>query len=267
MQIINNIDELKNLNQITPDSIINADCLDAMCYIADKSIDLILCDLPYGTTACAWDVVIPFDKLWQHYERVISDNGAICLFGSEPFSSHLRLSNIKLFKYDWIWEKSKASNYVHAKFQPLKAHESISVFSKSPAAQNKKNWMNYYPQKTQGVPYNYGKNNGKNNEVLSKGAGERKPVEIKSEDGKRYPRSVQYFRTAESEGGFSPTQKPNALLEYIIKTYTKERDLVLDNCAGSGSTLLAARNLNRTFIGIEKEEKYFEIIKNRLSQQ
>lgn len=127
------------MNNIEPNSVVNADCLEAMNYIESKSIDMILCDLPYGTTACAWDVVIPFDSLWNHYERIITDKGCICLFGSEPFSSRLRLSNLKLFKYDWVWEKSKASNYVHAKFQPLKAHELVSVFSKAPAAQNKKN--------------------------------------------------------------------------------------------------------------------------------
>jgi site-specific DNA-methyltransferase (adenine-specific) len=226
---------------------------------------MILCDLPYGTTACKWDVLIPFDKLWEHYERIIKDDCAILLFGSEPFSSYLRLSNLRLFKYDWIWEKSKGSNYVHARFQPLKTHEIISVFSKYPAAQNTKQWMRYFPQKTKGNPYNYGIDNGKNNETLSKGAGERKPVELKNESGLRFPRSVQYFRTAESEGGYVPTQKPIALCEYLIKTYTNEGDIVLDNCAGSGSTLVAAQNLNRQFIGIEKEKQYYNICIKRLN--
>ena len=241
------------------------DCLELMKEISDKSVDLILCDLPYGTTACKWDIVISFEKIWGQYERIITDIGCIALFGSEPFSSLLRTSNLKMFKYDWIWEKSKGSNYVHAKFQPLKTHETISIFSKSPAAQNRKHWMKYVPQKIQGTPYNYGINNGRNNVVLSKGAGEHKPLEIKNDTGMRYPRSVQYFRTAESEGGYSPTQKPVSLCEYLIKTYTSENDLVLDNCAGSGSTLVAAKNLNRQFIGIEKEEKYFNIISKRLN--
>lgn len=137
--------------------LILGDCLEKMAEIPDEFVDLILCDLPYGTTACKWDIIIPFDKLWDKYERIISNNGCIALFGSEPFSSLLRASNLKMFKYDWIWEKSKGSNYVHAKFQPLKTHETISIFSKSPAAQNIKHWMRYFPQKTQGNPYVYGK--------------------------------------------------------------------------------------------------------------
>lgn len=242
------------------------DCLELMEDIEDRSIDMILCDLPYGTTACKWDIVLPFNQLWDQYKRIIKETGAIALFGSEPFSSKLRISNIDMFKYDWIWEKSKASNYVHARFQPLKAHEIISIFSKSPAAQNKKSWMKYFPQKTKGSPYYYGSNNGRNNEILSKGAGNKKPKFIENDSGLRFPRSVQYFRTAESEGNYSPTQKPVALLEYLINTYTNEKDLILDNCAGSGSTLIAAKNLNRQFIGIEKEKSYYDICLERLSQ-
>lgn len=242
------------------------DCLELMKDIPDKSIDMILCDLPYGTTACKWDVVLPFEKLWEQYNRIIKNDACIALFGSEPFSSLLRVSNLRMFKYDWVWEKSKGSNYVHAKFQPLKTHETISIFSKSPAAQNKKSWMKYFPQKVQGDPYNYGINNGRNNELLSKGAGERKPVEIKNETGLRYPRSVQYFRTAESEGGYAPTQKPEALCEYLIKTYSLDNDLVLDNCAGSGSTLVAAKNLNRRFVGFENNLEYYNIACGRIGQ-
>ena len=239
------------------------DCLNAMKEIGDKSIDLILTDPPYGTTACKWDSIIPLEPMWEQLKRIIKSNGAIVLFGSQPFTSILINSNLKMFKYEWIWEKSKASNYVHAKFQPLKSHENIIVFSNLPAAQNKKHKMNYFPQFSDGRPYNYGENNGKQNNVLSKGAEKRKPVIIKS-DGKRYPRSVKYFKTAEGEGGFIPTQKPVALMEYLIKTYTQENELVLDFAMGSGTTGVACKNLNRNFIGIEKDEKYFEIAKNRI---
>jgi site-specific DNA-methyltransferase (adenine-specific) len=244
----------------------NGDCLEVMKDIPDKSLDMILCDLPYGATKCKWDTIIPFEPLWIQYKRVIKDRGAIVLFGTEPFSSYLRLSNLELFKYDWVWEKSKASNYVHAKFQPMKCHEIISVFSFYPSAQNSSNKnMTYNPQFTEGLPYSYGSKNGKNNELLSMGAGKRKPSSIKSE-GIRYPRTVQYFKTSESEGTFHPTQKPVALLEYLIKTYTNENELILDNCIGSGSTAIACINTNRSYIGIEKDENYLNIANKRIAE-
>lgn len=246
------------------DNILHGECLELMCNINDCSVDMILCDLPYGTTACKWDTIISFKELWLQYDRIIKDSGCVALFGSEPFSSHLRLSNLNYYKYDWVWEKSKASNYVHSKYQPLKSHETISIFSKKPAAQNTKHSMNYYPIFTDGVPYKYGVCNGKDNEILSKGTGKHGAV-VENSSGKRYPRSVQYFKTAESEGALHPTQKPILLCEYLIKTYTKENEVVLDNCAGSGTTLLAAKNLNRRFIGIEKEKKYYDICLKRLN--
>ena len=228
----------------------NGDCLIEMGKIEDGSVDMILCDLPYGTTACKWDEALPFNKLWEQYERIIKPNGAIVLTASQPFTSALVMSNPKLFKYEWIWEKSKASNFLLAKKQPLKAHENILVFGKGSVV--------YYPQKTEGKPFNKGNrkhDNGIATEVYNKipNAG----IEIINEDGMRNPRSVQYFITGESEGKLNPTQ-------YLIKTYTNEKETVLDNCMGSGTTGVACKNTNRNFIGIEKDEKYFDVASNRI---
>lgn len=239
------------------------DCLELMKDIPDKSIDMILCDLPYGTTACKWDTIIPFEPLWKQYERIIKDNGAIVLTASQPFTSALVMSNIKMFKYEWIWEKSRSSNFMHSKFQPLKSHENVLIFSKFPSAQNSasKN-MNYNPQFTRGNPYNKGRNIIDNMRHLQ--GGSKIGVCNINITGDRYPRSVQYFVTAELEGKLHPTQKPVALFEYLIKTYTNEGDIVLDNCAGSFTTAIACLNTNRKYICMEKEKEYFEIGKNRI---
>lgn len=239
--------------------LIKGDCLIEMQNIPDKSVDLILCDLPYGTTACKWDTIIPFDKLWEQYERVAKPNAPIVLTASQPFTSALVMSNPKLFKYEWIWEKSKASNFLLAKKQPLKAHESILVFANGTPK--------YYPQKTQGKPYYRGGIKEKHDipEVSNDIPNYHSHIR-KSEDGMRLPRSVQYFTTAEFDGKFHPTQKPIALLEYLIKTYTNERMVVLDNTMGSGSTGVACKNLNRSFIGIEMDDKYFEIAEKRINE-
>ena len=244
--------------------LIHGDCLIEMANIPNHSIDLILCDLPYGTTACKWDAVIPFEPLWENYWRVLKPNGAVVLFGSEPFSSHLRMSQINHFKYDWIWEKSKCSNFVQARFQPLRSHEMISIFSKANAVytSNSQN-MNYFPVMQEGKPYNKGIEKRNNLETLHKTSLSGHVLANKT--GDRFPRSIQYFVTAESEGKYHPTQKPVKLLEYLIKTYTNENETVLDNCMGSGSTGIACINTNRNFIGIEKDDKYFEIAKNRIS--
>jgi site-specific DNA-methyltransferase (adenine-specific) len=222
-----------------------------MNQIPDHSIDMILCDLPYGTTACKWDSIIPFDELWKHYKRIIKEHCAIVLFGSEPFSTKLRNSNIDDFKYDWIWEKEQGANFMLCKYQPYKVHEIISVFS------NKTH--NYYPQMTVGKPYISGK--GTSGDITNN-------VKKKQtrNTGTRYPRSVQRFNTDKSKGSFHPTQKPVALLEYLIKTYTQEGEVVLDNCMGSGSTGVACMNTNRRFIGIELEKKYFDIAEQRISE-
>lgn len=225
------------------------DCLERMKEIPDGSVDLILADPPYGTTACKWDSVIPFDLMWNELKRIIKPNGAIVLFGSEPFSSMLRVSNLKMFKYDWIWEKEQGANFMLCKYQPYKVHETISVFSQAR--------HDYFPQMMEGKPYLSGK--GTSGDIT----GNVTKTQTKN-TGTRYPRSIQKVNTEKSKGSFHPTQKPVDLMEYLIKTYTQEGETVLDFCMGSGSTGVAAKNLNRKFIGIEKDEKYFEIAKQRL---
>ena len=228
------------------------DCLELMKDIPDKSIDMILCDLPYGTTQNKWDSVIPLEPLWEQYKRIIKDNGVIVLTSQGIFTAKLILSNEKWFKYKWVWEKSKATNFLNAKKQPLRKHEDICVFyNKQPK---------YNPQMTEGEPYDKGIRKNQ----LTGSYGEFNPVHVKSE-GKRYPTDVVYFKTAESEGKvYHSTQKPVALLEYLIKTYTNEGETVLDNCMGSGSTGVACLNTNRNFIGIELDENYFNIAKERI---
>lgn len=230
------------------------DCLEVMKNIPDKSIDMILADLPYGTTQCSWDEVIPFNKLWEQYHRIIKDNGAIALFGAEPFSSKLRMSNIKNYKYDWIWEKSKATNFLNAKRQPLRAYENICIFYKKQPT--------YNPQMTEGESYNKGIRKQQTEDDVY---GDFSQVEVKS-DGLRYPRNVIYFKTAESEGKtYHKTQKPVALLEYLINTYTNEGEIILDNTMGSGSTGVACINTSRKFIGIELDENHFKIAESRIN--
>jgi len=231
--------------------LMQGDCLEKMKDIPDKSVDMILCDLPYGTTACKWDTIIPFEPLWEQYNRVIKDNGAIVLFGSEPFSSALRMSNIKNYKYDWIWEKEQGANFMLCKYQPYKVHEIISVFSKER--------HNYFPQMTEGKPYISGK--GTSGDITGN------VIKIQTlNTGTRYPRSIQRFNTDKAKGSKHPTQKPVALFEYLIKTYTNEGDLVLDNCMGSGTTGVACKNLNRNFIGIELDPDYFKIAEKRINE-
>jgi len=233
------------------------DCLEVMKEIPDGVIDMILCDLPYGTTACKWDTIIPFNLLWEQYERIIKPNGAIVLTASQPFTSALVMSNVSLFKYELIWEKSRASNFVHAKYQPLKAHENIIVFSKAAAAQGTKNPMCYYPQHSKGKPYIKGKGH-QDNQHLAGGMTKSETIQGVNVTGDRTPRSVSYFSSDsdKQQRGLHPTQKPVALFEYLIKTYTNEGELVLDNCAGSGTTAIACENTNRSWVCIEKEEEY-----------
>ena len=233
-------------------------CLEIMKEIPDKSIDLILCDPPYGTTACDCDKCLPFEKMWEEYNRIIKDNRAICLFGNEPFSSYLRLSNIKEWKYDWIWHKSKCGSAFTSKYRPQQKHEIISVFSKNGDK------VFYYPVMREGEPYYRHRkaNNGDkpNNHKLG--------VISDSETynkGERYPETVIFFQQKwRRQDQLHPMQKPVELLEYLIRTYTNEGDTVLDNCMGSGSTGVAAKNLNRNFYGIELDEHYFEIARNRI---
>lgn len=231
--------------------LLHGDCLELMKNIPAGSVDLILCDLPYGATACKWDTVIPFEPLWEQYKRIIKDNGAIVLFGSEPFSTKLRHSNLKMYRYDWIWEKEQGANFMLCKYQPYKVHEIISVFSKSAHI--------YNPQMTHGKPYISGK--GTSGDITGNVA----KIQTKNK-GTRYPRSVQRFNTEKSKGSYHPTQKPVPLLEYLIKTYTNEGDTGLDNCMGSGSTGVACVNTGRSFIGMELDENYFNIAKNRIEE-
>ena len=242
------------------------DCLELMKEIPDQSIDMILCDLPYGTTACKWDGQLPLDVLWRGYLRVIKDNGVIALFGSEPFSTKLRMSNFELYRYDWYWLKSKPSLYQHAKNRPMKKVETISIFSKAKwghKSQLKNNRMVYYPQ---GVIENGIKTVTKN--YNAGGIVGERPNQI----GKKYmsytnfPHDVLIYDNICGKKSIHPTQKPVPLLEYLIKTYTNEGETVLDNCMGSGSTGVACINTNRNFIGYELDEKYFEIAQRRINE-
>jgi site-specific DNA-methyltransferase (adenine-specific) len=238
------------------------DCLELMDNIPDNSVDLILADLPYGTTACSWDIVIPFEDLWKQYKRIIKVKGCIALFGSEPFSSLMRTSNLEMYKYDWIWKKTVGNGFAHAKNKPLKRHEIISIFSKGTTvhASQSKSRMKYNPQMTAGKPYSR-KMTGSHSKQLhtpSKGNIAFSNGTIIKNDGTRYPISVIEYSNGNNKN-LHPTQKPVELLEYLIKTYTNERDLVLDNTMGVGSTMKACINTNRAGIGIEKEKKYFDI--------
>lgn len=206
---------------------------------------MILCDLPYGTTACKWDTVVPFDPLWDQYKRIIKNNGVIVLTASQPFTSSLVMSNPKMFKYEWIWEKEQGVNFLMSKKQPMKVHENILVFGGS----------NYFPLMTIGKPYVSGK--GDSGEVT----GKVKKVQTKNE-GKRFPRSIQKVNR---ETGLHPTQKPVALFEYLIKTYTNEGDLVLDNCAGVCTTAIACLNTKRNYICIEKDKGYVKVCHERIA--
>jgi len=235
------------------------DCLELMKSIPDKSIDSIITDPPYGTTACKWDSVIPFDLMWEQLNRIIKPNGAIVLFGSEPFSSALRMSNIKDYKYDWVWEKNRGSNFALVKYQPMKEHEMVSVFSK------KKH--NYNPIKEQRKGKGLERINGNYNiGKASNTTGIQQTICTTQGQELRQPSSIQKFNTTEKGiVRFHPTQKPIALMEYLIKTYTNENETVLDFTMGSGTTGVACKNLNRNFIGIEMDDKYFSIAENRIN--
>lgn len=230
------------------------DCLELMKDIPDKSVDCIITDLPYGTTQCKWDTIIPFEPLWRQYNRIIKDNGAVVLFGTEPFSSHLRLSNLKNYKYDWIWDKVKGTGFLNAKRQPMRNHELISVFYKKQCT--------YNPQKTYGHKM---KKSYRSKDLQTDVYGEMKN-DYTYESTERYPRSIQVFSTDTQNSSLHPTQKPVALIEYLIKTYTNDGELVFDSCMGSGTTGVACINTNRRFIGIELDNNYFEIAKNRISE-
>lgn len=233
-------------------NLIHGDCLEVMKTLPDASIDAIITDPPYGTTACKWDSVIPFEPMWEQLKRIIKPNGAIVLFGSQPFTSALVMSNPKMFKYEWIWDKVKPSGFQIAKYRPMTHHEHCIIFSKDTP--------NYYPIKTP-------RDKIKKNSFQSKS--ESSP--LSKHDGKEriydsfLPKSILVISNANQRNRVHPTQKPVELIEYLVKTYTQERDTVLDFTMGSGTTGIACKNLNRNFIGIELDKDYFEIAKQRIN--
>jgi len=238
---------------IEPNKIYLGDCLELMPQIASASIDMILCDLPYGTTACKWDTIIPFDKLWEQYERIIKENGAIVLTGSQPFTSALIMSNAKLFKYEWIWDKKAANNFLNCNKEPLKRHENILVFYKKTPT--------YNPQKTKGEPYI---TTAKSAAVIKGANSGARPIAVTTvSDGERFPISIITYPLDKK---IHPTQKPVSLFEYLINTYTNEGEIVLDNCGGSGTTAIACVNTKRKYIVMEKEQEYFDISQKRVAE-
>lgn len=245
--------------------LIKSDCLIEMRKIPDKSIDAIICDLPYGTTACKWDTIIPFDRLWEQYERIIKPNGAIVLTASQPFTSALVMSNPKLFRYEWIWDKVQPTGALTVKKMPMKQHENILVFYKSQPTYNRQ--MTDRKKEDLRVNAVRNKNNQKTNfgyehtgGMIMKYAEDYDPTKVN-------PKSIlTYSKQPTRTKNLHPTQKPIALFEYLIKTYTNEGDMVLDNTMGSGTTGVACINTNRNFIGIEMDDKYFEIAENRIKK-
>tara|TARA_R100001440_G_C2489450_1_gene114806 strand:+ start:94 stop:828 length:735 start_codon:yes stop_codon:yes gene_type:complete len=239
----------------------NGDCLEIMKSIKDKSIDAIITDPPYGTTNCKWDSIIDFDLMWNQLNRIIKDNGAIVLFGSEPFSSHLRLSNIKNYKYDWIWKKTKSQHFAQAPYRPMTNHELISVFSKGGTSKNAKPRMKYNPQGLLDC------NIERKGKKATHSAHRMRKIDQQNYTQTKtgYPKTLIKFN---NEGKtLHPTQKPVALMEYLIKTYTHEFEIVLDFTMGSGSTGVACCNLNRDFVGIELDKEYFKIAEQRIKNE
>lgn len=232
--------------------LLQGDCLELMKDIPARSIDMILCDLPYGTTQNKWDATIAFDLMWGQYERIIKDNGAVVLFSQPPFDKALAMSNIKLFRYEWIWEKTQGTGHLNSKKMPLKCHENILVFYKKLPTYNPQwEWAEPYVQTYSTHSSNYGK--------------QKDNITIVS-DGRRYPKDVVRFSKSGSDRRLHPTQKPVALLEYLVNTYTNLGDLVLDNCMGSGSTGVACVNTGRRFVGMELDKRYFDIAVNRIAE-
>lgn len=235
------------------------DCLELMRDIPDKSVDMILCDLPYGTTRNKWDSVIPLDEMWAQYERIIKDNGAIVLAAQTPFDKVLGVSNLQLLRYEWIWEKDKATGFLNAKKMPLKAHENVLVFYKKLPTYNAQVTEGHKPQNTSySIPKTQQTNYGEYDPKKTGG------------QTTRQPRTVQKFNTPKHNsvdvGGLHPTQKPVALFEYLIRTYTNEGETILDNCIGSGTTGVAALNTGRNFIGIEQDADYARIANERIAE-
>jgi site-specific DNA-methyltransferase (adenine-specific) len=227
------------------------DCLDILPTFADNSVDMVLVDLPYGTTACKWDSIIPLDKLWEQYNRICKKDGAMVFTAAQPFTTILAASNLENFRYEWIWEKPQGTNPMNAKVMPLKSHENILVFYRKKPVYNPQMWYS--------TPYSgFSSNTSKIGEVY----GSAKSKHRDNPEGSRYPKTVLKFK---QEKGLHPTQKPVEMMEYLIKTYSNEGDVVLDNTMGSGTTGVACMNTGRNFIGIEKEENYYKIAEQRIS--
>lgn len=239
-------------------ALFSGDCLDIMPTLLDKSVDMVLCDLPYGTTACKWDTIIPFEPLWASYKRIIKDNGAIVLTASQPFTSALVMSNVKWFKYELIWDKRRGYEPQLANIRPQKSHENILVFCRNKTVYNPQKTSIPFPDKRKGSGRKNNRLDGTGHNILSSiTEGEKTYTD-------RFPLSIKFFGNANQADKIHPTQKPVALFEYLIKTYTNPGDLILDNCAGSGTTGIAAINTNRLAILIEKEPDYCEKIRNRV---
>jgi site-specific DNA-methyltransferase (adenine-specific) len=233
--------------------VIHGDCLEVMPTLPDKSIDMILCDLPYGTTACKWDTVVPFEPLWKEYKRLIKDNGAIVLTASQPFTSALVMSNPKMYKHSWVWNKRASGNFVVAKYMPLTITEDVIVFCGGK--------VRYFPLMIPQKPRTVG---GKSSAVNGRGFGGVKNVyRVRDE---KYPVNLLDIPAVPRVHSVHSSQKPVALFEYLIKTYTNEGETVLDNCAGSGTTAIACINTNRNYILIEKEKEYIDVINKRISE-
>lgn len=249
--------EKKLIGELELNRIYQRDCIEGMKLLPDKSIDMILCDLPYGTTRNKWDSVIPLDEMWAQYERIIKDNGAIVLTAQTPFDKVLGASNLKLLRYEWIWEKTSATGHLNAKKMPMKAHENVLIFYKK--------LPTYNPQKTTGHQRKVSKAEHKVNCDKSSNYNDYGLTTYDSTE--RYPRSVLVFPTDKQKEALHPTQKPVALFEYLIRTYTNEGEIVLDNCMGSGTTAVSAVRTNRNFIGFERESEYVEIANKRLDNE
>jgi len=234
------------------------DCLELMKEIPDKSIDMILCDLPYQETGNKWDKFVNLKQLFNEYKRIIKDDGCIALNGTFKFGTHLMNIAPDLYKYEWVWEKDNGTNAPNVNLQPFRVHEYIFIFGKGRVTNGNRTPMKYYPQKTKGKPYKQ-----KSGRMSENWKGGLNNIITDNKDGLRHPKTIQKFNR---DRGYHPTQKPVALLEYLIKTYTNEGETVLDNCMGSGSTGVACINTNRNFIGYELDEKYFEIAEKRLNE-
>jgi 16S rRNA G966 N2-methylase RsmD len=233
------------------------DCLDVLPTLPDASVDMVCADPPYGTTACQWDSVIPLEPMWEQLRRVIKPRGAIVMTASQPFTSALVMSNPTWFRYELIWEKAKAIGFLYATKRPMACHENILVFAQG--------WTAYNPQKSQGEPYCRGMRKTSDVPLLRNGSNVKGSF-VQSEDGTRYPRSIVQTRNAEWDGRFHDTQKPIALMAYLIRTYTNEGDTVLDFCTGSGTTGVACVQTGRAFIGIEKDAGYFAVAQKRIAE-